>query len=639
MKSWTELSPAYQKKLLAKGITPESRAIEKAGLSGTPMSGFSTAAVAQANLAQVAMGAQPQAMVNLPALPQTFDANLGPARPFLATALDALGINGRPAPRKYQYNVAENLDINKKLAAWSTLRSMAEQCDIVSRCITIVTTDASKKDLKYGVSKSAISRVMEERNVGQAQAAKIAREQNLEEIVALEQFMTNPYPQSDRGYREWISEFMFQSLVYDGVPVHPVFNLSGKCIGLDIIDASTIKILLDNYGDIPRPPNPAYQQILWGFPRGEFVASPNSDAPTFLGGEFDIDERDQLSYFVMNRRTTTPYGWSPVEQALEAANIYLERQRWLAYEYKHGTTARAYMKTNDNTIGHVEMSAWERIYNDANEGDSANRMKTRLLPSGWDVEFAPHMDSLYKGDYDEELRKWVASFFGVAPAQIGVVARAGLGGGKGAQEGEQDNAETVSARPRDDFIEECINSLGRRYLGQSMDVSCSIGDDRGAEDDLEVANAGKIYTGFGGKTLNEWREDQGLPPLSFPEADQPFLATPTGPVFFTGTLESQLNPPPAIGGQFGNAPQAQAQGSQTQGQDSSGQKPDAKEGTDSGGAKETVNLKADEAKAYRRFVSKGHKREFIFEHHDPDEVEILKAGLVPETPKRKEFAY
>ncbi len=633
MKSWTELSPAYQKTLLKKGITPESRAIQKAGLSGTPLAG-STATVSQSSLAQVAMGATPQQMVNLPIVPGSFDAQLGPARPFLATALDALQATGRPSPRRYQYNPAENLDITRKLAQWTTLRAMAEQCDIIARCITIVTTDASKKDLKFGVSKSAISRVMEQRGVGQAQAAKIAREQNLEEINKLEEFWSNPYPQSDKGYRQWIAEFTWQSLVYDGVPIHPVFSLGGPCIGLDIIDASTIKILLDNGGFTPQYPNPAYQQILFGFPRGEFTATPNKDLPMFFAGDQNVSERDQLSYFIMNPRTTTPYGWSPVEQSLEAANIYLERQKWLAYEYKHGTTATAYMKTNDNTIGLGEMAAWERIYNDANEGDTANRMKTRLLPSGWEIDFAPDVAERYKGDYDEELRKWIASFFGVAPAQVGVVARAGLGGGKGAQEGEQDNAETVSARPRDNFMEESINSCGRRYLGQSMDVTCTIGDDLGAEDDLEVANAGKIYTGFGGKTLNEWREEQGLSPLTFPEADQPFLATPTGPVFFTGTLESQLNPPPPPPNPFGgmNAPP------QNEGQSPQGQEPEGKEGSDSVQAKETVNLKENEAKAFKRFIAKGHKREFVFEHHTPEEAEILKAGLVPENPKRV-FAY
>ena len=43
-------------------------------------------------------------------------------------------------------------------------------------------------------------------------------------------------------------------------------NRAGEMIGLDIVDGSTIKVLLDETGRRPQPPAPAYEQIIHGRP-------------------------------------------------------------------------------------------------------------------------------------------------------------------------------------------------------------------------------------------------------------------------------------------------------------------------------------------------------------------------------------
>lgn len=558
---------------------------------------------------------QPSLAAALGRSQDSFGSQMGPGYPLIPLPIDPLGPNGRPEPRKYQYDISDNLVVSKRLPMWNTLKAASEQCDIVGRCITIAQRELAKLEWSFTVSSDAINRIMSDSNVGHAEASNMARQQNKDQIARLQEFWENPYPQNDRGWREWVTEALFQILVYDGLAIYPKMSLGGDVIGFLIIDAPTIKILLDNYGDIPRPPDVAYQQVLWGFPRGEFVASPDSNVQAaFYAGEYGIDERDQLSYFVMNRRSHTVYGWSAVEQSLELINIYLERQKWLLSEYRHGSSAEVYLKTTGNDLTLSNMRAYENLYNDYLEGSTANRHKTKLLPDGWDPIFAPTLDERYKENYDEHLIKRIAGMFGISAQQLGVIPRAGMGGGKGAQEGEQDNAETVSLLPLMSYVEEVVNSLGRRYMGQTKDVTFTLLQDDGGKDALSQAQAEKVYVTTGLKTVNEIRADQGLPLLDFAEADQPFVVAGTAVTFLKGQLEEDG---------LESAPSQESQVPQTPETADKGEAPQV--GLD--------DAKADEVKAYKKFMSKPRARQFVFKHHTPEEAALIKASVGGDSPK------
>ncbi len=592
---------------------------KSAGLMGTPMAGATATVIPGDQLAALAQQKMPVLAQALQRDPQTFGSQMGPNYPLIPYALDPLGPNGRPDPRKYQYDISENLNVSKQLAKWNTLKAVSEQCDVVARCITIRTSEVAKMDMAFIVSDEAIASVMNRENVGTAQASAIARQENAEMIAKLSDFWANPYPQSDRGWREWITEALWQVLVYDGLAIHPQMTLGRDVIGLNIVDASTIKLLLNNYGDTPRPPDPAYQQILWGFPRGEFTASPDKDSanPTkkFVDAAYRTSMRDQLSYYVMNRRTWTPYGFSPVEQAIPLANLYMEYQQMMLFEFKHGTSSDVYMKTTGDELTLQSLTNWERIYNDWAEGSTANRKKTRLLPPGFDPVFGKTVDEAYKPDYIESILKRLAAIFGVSSQQLGVIPRAGMGGGKGAQEGDQDNAETVSSKPMMNFIEEVVNSLSRRYLGATRSVTCTMQDDKGGQDDVMIANAAKINVTSAIMTANEQRRELGLPDYDFAGADEPFIVAGNQVIYLRGQFDASQTPQGAQGTQ--------------------GAQPEGQEGADSGQTPtpdvepDNQALKSAEAKAYKAFLSKSRSREFEFKYHTPQEAETLKAGLAP----------
>ena len=623
-----------------------TEAVEKAAqsLMGTPMynnAGYANVVPAQPTGGQGLAQQSGWEAVALPRPGDAFGSMLGPAAPLLPSPIDPVSeISGRAEPRKFQYQVAYNLNLTQQEVPWSVLRSLAEQCDIISRAITIRTSDISKMEWSFTLSPDAIQRIMTEQNVSHAKAAKIGREKFGEKIDALTAFWRNPYPQSDKGWNQWITESAWNILTFDGWAIYPKYNLGGKVIGFDLIDPSTIKILLDDRGDTPRPPAPAYQQILWGFPRGEFTASPDSDVngEYYTGVNSDASYKtDQLSYFIQNRRTYSVYGFSAVEQAIPAATLYLERQRWMIEDFQAGTMPMTFMKTDSTELNHLKLAEFERVFNDKLVGSSEERHKVKVLPKGFDPIVAPSMSERYKPEYDEFIIKRIASIFGVAPSQLGVIARAGLGGGKGAHDGEEQSAETVSSRPMENYIVECINSLCRRYLDMDTNLTFNLNYDTSSENEETQAKAYQTALSSGTMTLNDIRGEMGQPLYDMPEADEPFIMTAQGPVFLKGQLSvstsgetigqpSETNPQgaqeaqPQVGQEVPQKDNSQSQENKT---GLAPQNQTAPEMTD------VLGQKSAEAKAYKVFSRKPRGREFEFVFHTPEEVAVLK-GITAE---------
>ena len=543
-----------------------------------------------------------------------FGAILGPSAPLLPAPLDpTLDQSGRAVPRKYEYQVAQNLNITQTLVPYQVLKALVEQCDIIHRCVEIRVSEISKMDWSFTLSNSAITEIMQEENCSHAKAAKIGRERYGEEIARLTEFWENPYVATDRSMVEWMTEALWQVFTFDQLCIYPRYSIGAKLdakagdkvypIGFDVIDAPTIKILLDNRGDIPHPPLPAFQQILWGFPRGEFTASPDTEAQNLYSGAGRSGQfiTDQMFVSVKNRRTWTVYGYSPVEQAIPAATLYLNRQRWMNAEYQEGVSPKTWMKSNSMEYDPVKMAALERVLNDKLAGSTAERHRVKLLPDGFEPVAMPSEDEKYKAEYDEFIIKRIASCFGVSPTALGVMPRSGLGG-SGEHKGQQDAVDAVSQRPMEAYVVEFINALSRRFLGMSKAVTFNLNDESNSADEAAKASAFKTALESGQMTLNDVRGDLGLPLYDMAEADEPFIVTSQGPQFLKGSLAIAASGE-TIGDKDEEAPEV----------------PEVPE-------VETDRLEAEKA-AFAKFVKartkSGKWRDFEFVYADPIEAENL----------------
>ena len=108
----------------------------------------------------------------------------GPGQPILQGAINPLRPDGRPDPRRYEYQVAQNLNIGseQKLVQFKTLRGAAEQIDIARRCIEVLKAKISGMDWDIVISENASEKIIAEIGGDHTRAMSTARQNFSEDI-------------------------------------------------------------------------------------------------------------------------------------------------------------------------------------------------------------------------------------------------------------------------------------------------------------------------------------------------------------------------------------------------------------------------------------------------------------------------
>lgn len=539
-----------------------------------------------------------------------------PGSPLIPSPIDPPEDGGeRAAPRRYQYPVGWNLQTgDQRLVPWSTLRQLADPvlgCNLVRRCIEIRKAEIIGLDWDVTIKASVVKQVAQDDSITQAEAGRRTRDRFGGDIARIKAFFENPDARNQMTWSDWVMSVLEDHFVYDAVALYPRRNLRGDTVAFENIDGSTIKPLLDTRGFVPMPPHPAYQQILQGFPRGEWMAYD----PSVVAGEFQAGTqgRDVLVYRVRNKRTYSPFGLSPVEQSIDDADMFMKRREWLRSEYTDGGMPRSYGLTEE-PFDPQQLRQIQAYFDNMLQGQTRNRSRMTLLPQGIKPEQALEHDERYKPEYDEFLIKQIGSKFGVAPTQLGVIPRTGLAG-RGQQEGEQKQAETMSQHPTEEWLIDLLNDLAVQFLDMPAELTFTLNETAGGADAYLDAQTAALQLSSGLETLNGARAEIGQPPYDFPEADMPFMQTQNGPVFFPG---SSL----VVDG--GEAPPADAEPQPTPADEPQGRDVEA------------------EAKKFVTFAQSNKRkkwRDFEFHHVHPDTAKALNdAGRAGNTALVKALA-
>jgi hypothetical protein len=179
-------------------------------------------------------------------------------------------------------------------------------------------------------------------------------------------------------------------------------------------------------------------------------------------------------------------------------------------------------------------------------------------------------------------------------------------------EGEQENVETVSTKPMADYIISCINSLSRRYLGASKNVTFVLNDVKSSLDERNRAQALQVSLFSGQKTLNDVQGELGQNLYDMPEADEPFIVAGSTVLFLKGMLAVNASgETTAQIGELSDTTQTETnQGvKEVQKPVSESQAPEGGVGKDipAVGAPSQKEALADELKDFGRFVKSRHK--------------------------------
>lgn len=166
-----------------------------------------------------------------------------------------------------------------------------------------------------------------------------------------------------------------------------------------MVAGETVKPLLDASGRPPRPPEPAYQQFLYGVPAGWYA-------------------RDELDYLRETARTDSPYGLSRVERIILRVNQALRKQNFDLARFTDGATPLGIIAPPDTVPWTPEqLGTFERAFNGMLAGNDAMRVRARVLPPGARWQSLAGDDPLV--EFDRFLLNVTVAAFGLTMDELG----------------------------------------------------------------------------------------------------------------------------------------------------------------------------------------------------------------------------
>lgn len=350
---------------------------------------------------------------------------LGPGAPVTPTIFptDEAGKIAAAEPKSFQILPNINATLTPRtgygLMAFSDLKNYAET---VPECSLAISIKIAALKNYVPVIKSPDGEVVQK---AASTAYRDSKGQLCKTILPYNEFelpsvswMTT-YPDQDMAWSNWIVRAIWNREAYDAYCVAWQFGKHGQIEGMTVLDGSTIFAVIDENARTPRPPTPAYQQILLGFPRGNYTTNDIYYAPSRL-------------------RPNAPYGTSFIENSLEAVKFL---QSWWEYQRLWYTAGSAPDRDYAAPAGWSveQIFAYMEALGAHYDGNPSARQQPHTFPNGFsllaDRSGKASGPSGGEGVY-QTAKSTVMMAAGIPQSEYGEAPSEGLGGKGYAEAGE-----------------------------------------------------------------------------------------------------------------------------------------------------------------------------------------------------------
>jgi len=174
----------------------------------------------------------------------------------------------------------------------------------------------------------------------------------------------------------------------------------GHVLALELIDAATIKPLVDDRGRQPVPPYPAFQQFIYGVPGGQYT-------------------RDEIEYITESSRTDSVYPTSRVEDILLRVNLALRKGALDLTRFTDGAIPEGFLRlsTDDADLTVEQQEEYEARLNGLLAGNDQLKVRLKVLPPGV-AEFIATRQADPSLDLDTFLLNLTVAEFGLTMDEI-----------------------------------------------------------------------------------------------------------------------------------------------------------------------------------------------------------------------------
>lgn len=447
-----------------------------------------------------------------------------PSAPAAPSALDPAVRGTTVLPRRWQYPVGYNLPSapgSTKLIDFRTLRSLSDVYDVLRRCLEI-----RKEEI------AEIGWEITSREPGDSP--------DLDELRELTTFFERPDPIRGWYWDDWVKALLEEVFVVDAPSIypHPTWlpgrgPLKSDLFALEVLDGATIKPLVDIRGARPMPPNPAYQQFLWGIPRTELAAdiqAVQGGQPRALGDTAQNPVKDsftasELYYRPYHPRAFTLYGFSNVEQIIINVNLALKRQQWHTSWFTDGAVPAMVLHAPEEWDARQNLE-YEESWNSLLASDAGWKHRMKVAPGGVKgIDLLKPALEVHDMSFDEWLARVTCLGCDVMPGEIGLEPK-GVIGGAGQVEGEERATYRKSLQPVLSWLRRLLNEILRVWFKRpDLQFRFIFGE---AENRLNRAQEDQLLVNGGMKTPDEARIERGLDPYPDGLGARPMVIARTG---------------------------------------------------------------------------------------------------------------
>lgn len=297
----------------------------------------------------------------------------GPAQPFLP--MGPPGARGRV----FDYPIAENIRIEPRddepLSFWDLI-ALAENHDVTRLCIE--TRKDQMESLQFNIRpKGSTGKKGKDKD----QQYRIDKTEDFFKV-----------PDGKHPFETWQREIMEQCLVIDATTIY-IDKTRPKNTRLTVMDGAMIKRLIDENGQSPEHPWPAYQQFVKGMPSWDYTDK-------------------EIYYAPRNRRVHKLYGMSVVQQIYLCVNVALRRETSVLQYFTDGNIPDALMGVPETWTAQQIRDA-QLAFDSLNSGNYAQRRRMRFIPGG--SKYYPTREINLKTEFDEWLARIVCFAFNIPP--------------------------------------------------------------------------------------------------------------------------------------------------------------------------------------------------------------------------------
>jgi 2'-5' RNA ligase len=308
--------------------------------------------------------------------------------------------------------------------------------------------------------------------------------------------------------------------------------LGSDLAALDVLDGTTIRPLLDIRGGTPRPPNPAYQQYLWGVPRTDLMDVILQADIEEMAEPVEQYRADQLLYLPYVQRSWTPYGFPPIERAIIPVAAGLKRDQYVLDWFTEGSIPGLFVIPGPDVATPQQVRELQETLN-ALAGDAAWKHRIIVLPAQSKTE--PQKPVELADAWDEVNAVKVCQAYDVMPMELGIIpARSTSGPSAGAANQmaklSREAHERKATKPLLQWLKTTLfDRILQQVCGQPDMEWVWKGLEQG-EDELGQTQVHRERVGGGLESIDEARIELGKDPWGLPMTSGPIIITAAGAV-------------------------------------------------------------------------------------------------------------